>query len=296
MVNFDEADTADKDDVLGKLHQVVVPYEGANVTKWIRRLEIKMTTYNIQSQWNKRVILENNLPPLVADDLDNLFGLDKSELKADQKIYKELKTLLLKIHGPRPESDFKKAQTLVMVGTPSQTAKKLVQLVCKRNPPLKECCCGTAVAALWRDVLPDPVKQAVANMDLTTNFQTTVDHADGVYHAMQLTGAVAAVSDVNPNTLAVAAVNPAPEVAAVGRGAGQRGGGRGGRGARNPRTGRGGRRRPDPKDRSTWGQPHADGPTSANCMQHWIYGKSAHYCRMEDSCPWAGIRKPPQDS
>ena len=85
MVNFDEADTADKDDVLGKLHQVVVPYEGANVTKWIRRLEIKMTTYNIQSQWNKRVILENNLPPLVADDLDNLFGLDKSELKADRK-------------------------------------------------------------------------------------------------------------------------------------------------------------------------------------------------------------------
>ena len=80
--------------------------------------------------------------------------LDRRKRAAGNLIYYECKTTLLKIHGPRPDASFKKAQTMVMVGTPSETAKRLVELICKQPKPLTSCCCGVAVSSLWRDLLP----------------------------------------------------------------------------------------------------------------------------------------------
>ena len=45
---------------MGKLHQITMPFDSGNVEKWIRRLEIKMTTDGVTSQWYKQVVLEAN--------------------------------------------------------------------------------------------------------------------------------------------------------------------------------------------------------------------------------------------
>merc|ERR1712026_297143 len=90
---------------------------------------------------------------------------------------------------------------MVMVGTPSETAKRLVELICKQPKPLTSCCCGVAVSSLWRDLLPKEVRQAVASMDLVRDFEGTLD---------------VAVTE-----------QAGPEVAAVGRSQQQRGNGRG---------------------------------------------------------------------
>ena len=79
---------------MGKLHQITMPFDSGNVEKWIRRLEIKMTTDGVTSQWYKQVVLEANLPPKIVDELESLFSKVQSEFGANQ-INKELKTMLL---------------------------------------------------------------------------------------------------------------------------------------------------------------------------------------------------------
>ena len=55
----------------------------------------------------------------------------------------------------------------------------------------------------------------------------------------------------------------------------------------------------DPDDRDTWGNPHKDRagktPPSTICMQHYCFGKKAHFCRLPESCPWKHITSPPND-
>ena len=126
-------------------------------------------------------------------------------------------------------------------------------------------------------------------------FTATTDHADEVFHAMQ-----------NPNaaklSAPVAAVAEPEEVAGI-----RSGGGRGNsRGRGNPRgrnrggaRGSGGARtrppKPDPNDKSTWGNPHEDGPPPEACMNHYRWGKSAYYCRAKSTCPWKSFANPPED-
>merc|ERR1711989_81483 len=134
MANFEDVNGKDKDDVLGKLHQITLPFDQDNVSKWIRRLEIKMATFNIKSQWNKRIVLETNLPPDIVDEMDSLFAKEQSEIGEEELIYKQLKTMLVKLHGPKKDADFKVARNFVLTlgQSPSSAAKKLVQLICKQ--------------------------------------------------------------------------------------------------------------------------------------------------------------------
>ena len=61
-----------------------VKYLYGNVEKWTRRLEIKMTTDGVTSQWYKQVVLEANLPPKIVDELESLFSKVQSEFGANQ--------------------------------------------------------------------------------------------------------------------------------------------------------------------------------------------------------------------
>ena len=79
-----------------------------------------MESYGLQGQWSKRIVLKQNLPPPVQKELNEF--LSKRKTAAGATIYKDCKTLLLKLHGPKLEATFKAAQNLVMTGTPSQTA------------------------------------------------------------------------------------------------------------------------------------------------------------------------------
>ena len=276
MVDFDAENKDDAAEVAGKLYQIKLTYDDKYVLRWINRLEIQMETYGVASQWSKRIVLENNLPPKVENELNDLF--QKRKTVAGASIYLECKTLLLKKHGKKPEDDVKKAMKLVMTDTPSEAADKLVDLICDKPKPLVDCCCSKVVSTIWRDMLPPTVRAQVAAMDLKANYQGTVDHADTVF--MSLRDA--------PSAGGVAAVSKKPaqgeeeEVAAIGRGRG-RGGSRGrGRGqGQNTQNGQNqsrgaarasarGRRGPtNPKDRSTWGDPHPDGPPPEACMQHY---------------------------
>ena len=290
-VNFEDANDTDPTDIMGKLHQILLTYDGADIVKWINRLEIKMESYGVASQWSKRIVLENNLPSRVQDDLNSLLQLRKAEAATKKpNIYKDVKTMLLKIHGPKPHVNYRKALTLVATGPPSHTAKALRDLICKKNPPITDCCCGIAIEARWHDLIPPIVKTSVANLSLVNDFDGTVDYADQVYYANQ-PSEVAAIDFSTP---------PPPtstgEVAAYQRG---RGRGNYSRGRGNRARGRGGPRTrpppPDPNDKSTWGSPHPDGPPPNACMNHYRHGRGAYYCRAESTCAWRDLKAPPAD-
>ena len=194
--------------------------------------------------------------------------------------------------GPKEEESFKAAQSLVMTDTPSSAAKELVRQVCDKDKPLETCCCSKVVSSLWRDMLPKEVRTHVSDMGLKDpeDFKKTLDAADKAYSALK--GPNAKVSALTKSVTA-------GEVAAV-RGGGSRGRGRGamrGQSRGTSSTARGGARRVKrvPEDKSTWGDPHPDGPPPEACMQHYIYGKSAWICRKINSCPWANLAKPPND-
>merc|ERR1711929_15754 len=74
---------------------------------------------------------------------------------------------------------------LVMTGLPSQAGKRLKELICKQ-PKFADCrCCPAVVGKLWRDLLPQAVRYAVANYNLATDFDQAMDHADAVYNAQK---------------------------------------------------------------------------------------------------------------
>ena len=226
-LNFEDVNTDDPADILGKLHQIVLPYDSANLKKWIRRLEIKMETYGVTSQWSKRVVIENNLPMVVQDDLNDL--LEKGKAEAGATIYKEkIKTKLLKKHSPKEDADFRKAQKLVMTDKPSTTAILLRDLVCKQKTKFTNCCCGVQVEAMWVDTLPTQVQSHIANLSLKDDFEGTTDAADRVYATLKT--AAAPIAAVNTVTATAQPASGTAEVAAF----------KPTRGNGNPRNPRGG--------------------------------------------------------
>ena len=259
MADFDTTNGEDPKELLGRLHQITLAYDKDDVPRWINRLEIHMESYGVEAQWSKRIVLERNLPVEVQSQLNELF--DKRKTAAGAAIYKECKTLLLKLYGPKPDDSFRQAQAVVMTDTPSKAAKQILDLICDKPTKLDSCCCAKTVSATWRDVLPTQVRAQIAALDINSlpTFKTTIDTADQIYHELKVAKPVAAVK-AGPK-------ESDPEVATVGRGqsrGGRRGANRGGAsrgGARGGGAGRGGARpKRDPNDRSTWGDPHADGP------------------------------------
>ena len=273
--------------MVGQITQIAkIEYDGTNLERWLRKLEIRMETHGVGSQWTKRLCLESALPPNLAGDLNSLF--DKRKVAAGDNIYYECKTLLLRIHGAQPDDDFKLALNLQMIGKPSQTAQKMVALVCKQDPPMQSCCCATAVSTIWRALLPTEVQQAIATMDLKTEYSAVLNTADAVWRTLQapkepITKIAAVTSDVEAEPAEVAALKQ--KGAARGRGVPWR---RGGRGQIPATRGRGGLR-PPPQRRPT---AHPDGPPENACTIHWNYGKSAFFCLDSTNCPWRSFITP----
>ena len=187
-----------------------------------------METGGVGQQWTKRLVLESAVPPHVHNDLDDLF--DEGKLGCGQ-IYHRCKELLLELHGPRPERDIELALAMVVPPgqAPSQTAQRLVKLICKEKKPLVNCCCANLVSTRWRQLIPQQVKTHVSGLDFKTQYVAIMKVADNVWRSLQPgQQQVAPVQVVPVGQDALAAY----EVAGVayGRGDGQRGGrSRGGR-------------------------------------------------------------------
>ena len=104
VVEYDAEDKPDQPEALGKLGQIAqVAYDPDNVEKWFRRLERRMETGGVGSQWAKKLVLESALPAVYHDDLDDLFDRRKANCG---NVYLECKTLHLSLHGASPERDF----------------------------------------------------------------------------------------------------------------------------------------------------------------------------------------------
>ena len=187
---FADENGVDGEDVYTKADTIKVPYDKNDPIYWFRRLEIQLQIRKVKSQFWKRVVLEANLPPEVNETIKDL--LIKEEVDS-ATVYKECKERILKIFGPKPEQDFGLALGMVMEGLPSQAAKRVKDLICKRN---FDCCCPAVVGKIWRDMLPEAVRLAVASHDLKTQWDGAMDMADNVYYYAREAGEteVAAVS------------------------------------------------------------------------------------------------------
>ena len=218
------------------------------------------------------------------------------------------------MYGPKPEEDYFKAVNFVLTGLPSDAAKDLRSLICDKNPSLKECCCAKSVGAKWRSILPPTVRAAVANMDLKTDFDKTVKHADYVFNAIKAAQPVALIAPSKPPTAGAAAASALPadldtsadapaldqvaslasEIAAFNKNfksmkkQNQKGASNG-RGAQQKRGGG----QEKPKSRSGRADRHPDGPPENACPIHWKHGRSAFYCLTPSTCPWSAQINPP---
>merc|ERR1712026_566470 len=134
---FADENGPDPEDVYAKADGIRVPYDKNDPIYWFRRLEIQMEIREIQSQFWKRVVLETNLPAEINETIKDLLIKERNSEGA-ATVYKDCKARLLKVFGPKPEQDVTLAMNLVMTGLPSQAAKRVRELVCKRN---FDCCC-----------------------------------------------------------------------------------------------------------------------------------------------------------
>ena len=175
-MTFADENGPDPEDVHTKADTIRVPYDKNDPIYWFRRLEIQMRIRKIQSQFWKRVVLEANLPPDLNETIKDLLVKEENEAGS---VYKDCKARILKIFGPKPEEDFTLALKMTMEGLPSQAARRVKELICKRN---FDCCCPAVVGKIWRDKLPEAVRLAVANHDLKTQWDGALDWADNVYY------------------------------------------------------------------------------------------------------------------
>ena len=264
---FADENGVDTDDVTTRADGIKVPYCKSDPVYWFRRLEIQMQIRKIKSQFWKRVVLEANLPPELNEQIKDYLILEESEAAT---VYKDCKARLLKINAPKPEEDVALAMGLVMTGLPSQAGKRLKELICKAAK-FKDCpCCPAVVGKLWRDMLPQAVRDAVANYDLNVDFDKAMDHADRVFNARK--------SSKSSTVAAVDLDETAPalqhDVAAVTQK----------------------KKKFDPKDRQTWGKYHKDfngkSPPSKICHLHYRWGKQAYSCKAPGVCPWENYTIP----
>ena len=255
---FADENGTDPADVAAQANTIKVPYDPKDPVYWFRRLEIQMELRSIKSQFWKRVVLEANLPADVNETIKDLLIKERNDENAGT-IYRDCKARILKIFGPKPEQDFALALGMTMEGglLPSQAARRVKGLVCKRN---FDCCCPAVVGKIWRDMLPEAARLAVAHYDLKTQWDGAMDHADNVYYAQKEADVkeVAAVKVDAPD-------KTAPELQF------------------------------DINDRQTWGRYHSDfkrNPPKTICFQHYRWGKQAHFCRGLGECPWEDYTAP----
>ena len=288
MTDFDDIDENDAADAVGKLASIKVPWN-TDVEYFFFELENQMELVQLKSQWLKRVVLANNLPEQVKDELKAT--LKKTKSTAPAKVYKVLKTKIFALFGPKEGDKYEKALQLQLTGKPSALAKQLAELLCKCDPPLSsdDCCALDTVAAMWRRSLPQVVKSAVAGRSLKgPEFDRVIQTADDVFASISTIAPVAATA-----TDTVDADEATDEVAAFRQGRNQaRGRGAQSRGASRARQ-RGGRWSQSTGNRNQSrgrGPRHPDIPPENSCQNHWTYGRGTHNCtRDHENCPWKHI-------
>ena len=126
------------------------------------------------------------------------------QASAGSTCYYQAKQRLLSIYGEKPQESYEKATRLVMATTPSELARQITDLICEnKKRPLEGCCCAKTVMGIWLRQLSNPVRQAIANMELGGGqLEETLKVADAVHHSVAPNGGIQPVA-----TIATAAGN-----------------------------------------------------------------------------------------
>ena len=178
-----------------------------------------------------------------------------------------------------------RAQNLELTTTPSQLARKIMDLLCKNDPPLQNCCCEDTISGMWRRRLPDPVQQAIAGMPMGGgNLETVLQRADDVYATLGISN--------SPQVGANAAAAQDPQLAAFGKGSQNKQQKQNGPGQKKNQN-QGGQKQNQNQNKNQnnttkprRGKRHEDGPPDTACDRHWKYGKNCWYCVKPLKCPW----------
>ena len=295
MVNFDVENGDDDNRALQEACSNLknVTWDDNDVPFFFAQAETRMRAVGAKKQYTKFQAMATILPKKVLDECKELLVMQEDEFTNNDS-YKQLKTTVLQIFGPRPETAIDRALGRVLAGKPSQLARALVRDICKKQ--LKDCtCCPAVVLALWKRQLSSQVRAGIAHCVFNANtFNEVTQLADSIAASHQTQPSVAAVSldETQP-----ALPYPQPEVAATSRGGRGRGRGRGGRGRGN-RGGRGGASTASGTQGGTQtkhkGTKHPDLPDGdwQGCSMHFKHGKSAYFCAEPSTCPWKNVYIP----
>ena len=252
MAPYDQENGTDGEGATKAVFNIKQECDPKKIKMWFQILENKMQFAQIKAQWTKLQVLTTVLPAELLTHIEAFAAVPQAS--AGSKCYYEAKSRLMNICGDKPHESYEKAIGLVIVTTPSELARKIIDLICEhKQKPLQDCCCAKVVMGIWLKQLSPQVKQAIAPMQLGEGkMEETFRVADAVHRSMKtekqsITQPIATIVTTE-KTLPIAALQQA-------RGRGQR---------------------------------HADNPPQGSCRQHWRFGKSAYYCRGTESspCPW----------
>ena len=262
MPDYDAIDQADPADIAAKTAGIKVDFDRQDVEFFFVQLENELESAGVLSQWRKRIVLVRQLPQDIQQELRDLLCKPRATILTTA--YIDLKTRLIQMYGRKPGHGFREARKMVLVGKPSQLAKKLINTLCPSHPTLENCCSAGTVSELWRDQLPPEVRNAVANHSLEGGkLEDTLTLADSVFDSsMGNVKKVAAVAiDDPPTEEEIAAIRKARQAKA--------------KPSAKPKT------NPNANARR-----HPDNPPEGSCWAHWKFGKSAISCKAPKSCPW----------
>ena len=285
MAPYDQENGTDGDGATKAVFNIKQECDPKKIKLWFQVLENKMQFAQINAQWTKLQVLTTVLPASLLTHIEAFAAVPQAS--AGSTCYYEAKLRLIEIYGEKPHESYEKATKLVLATTPSELARRIIDLICDhKQKPLQSCCCAKVVMGIWLRQLSGPVKQAIAHMQLGEgNMEETFRVADAVHHSVKteeqpVAQPVAAVA--NPDETLPALDPVAALRQARGRGAPNRRyrGNRGYRGRNN--------NNPQQSYTTSWGPRHADNPPQSSCRQHWRFGKAAYYCRGTESspCPW----------
>ena len=90
--------------------ELKLKFDKNDVKYWFNVTEAEMKKFGINRQWDKKNALATMLPADITEEVKPILRLTQDE--AGDTIYKDLKTEIISLFGPREEDAFKKAMAL----------------------------------------------------------------------------------------------------------------------------------------------------------------------------------------
>ena len=146
---------------------------------FFQKFEIKVAAAGVKKQYTKFQVLIDCLPNNVQDEVKTMLTKKATEFPQNDS-YRQLKTAILRIFGPKPHEAINRALSRTLVGKPSQLARALVNDICSKD---LDCdCCPAVVLALWKRHLPGNVRAGIAHCTFNRqHFNAIIQLADDIF-------------------------------------------------------------------------------------------------------------------